>query len=161
MVYPAKKDAWAAGILLIVGWLLIAIGIFMMYLVLAGVIPLVPTELFVVFFVPPLIGMVILWIVKVTEYEITTFDLIVRFGPFRWKTPLERIVEVVPTRKLIGRPGWGFALSLDRLDLSYRRRNGKLSRLVLTISPQDKTGFVRELAEANLGIRVQEMTHDP
>ena len=159
MIYPAKRDAWAAGILQIAGWLLIGIGIFMTYATLTGVIPLVPPQLITVFLVAPLLGIVILWIVNGTRYEITTSDLVIRFGPIRWKTPLERIVEVASTRKLLGRPGWGFALSLDRLDIVFRKANGKLARLALTISPEDKIGFIRELAEASPSIRAPELTN--
>jgi Bacterial PH domain len=156
MIYPAKKDGWVGIILFVAGVGIIGVGIFMMYMLMSGVIPPAPSLLIAFFTVEPLIGVVLLWILLGSSYEITDADLIIRFGPFRSTTPLERIVEVMPTRKLVGRPGWGYALSLDRLDIRYRKANGKVSRLVLTISPADQTGFVRELSEAVPGLQTQE-----
>jgi hypothetical protein len=157
MIYPAKKDKWAAGILLIIALLLMGVGILVWYLVLAGMLPIIPPTLIPVF-VPPMVGIVLLWILYGTNYEMTASDLIVRFGPIRWRMPLERIVKVVPRRKVFGRPGWALGLSLDRLEIEFLKANGKVSRLPLCISPEDKAGFVRELAEAIPGLQVQEMT---
>jgi hypothetical protein len=156
MIYPAKKDGWAAAILLIIALLLIGVGILIWYLVLTGMLPILPKTLIPIL-VPPLAAIMLLWILYGTSYELTASDLIIRYGPFRWKTPLQRIVAVVPTRKVFHRPGWGFALSLDRLEIEFLKANGKASRLPLTISPEDKAGFIRELAEAVPGLRVQEM----
>ncbi len=156
MIYPAKKDRWAAGLLLIIALLLIGVGILIWYLLLTGVLPILPQTLIPIL-APPVAAIMLLWILYGTSYELTVSDLIIRYGPFRWKTPLERIVAVLPTTKIFHRPGWGFALSLDRLEIEFLKANGKSSRLPLSISPEDKAGFIRDLAQAVPGLRIQEM----
>jgi hypothetical protein len=38
--------------------------------------------------------------------------------------------------------------SLDRLIINYRKRSGRMAFLGLAVSPEDKEGFLSELAEA-------------
>lgn len=84
----------------------------------------------------------VLWGCYTTRYEVTSSDLIVRFGPFHTSLPLDRIVEVFPTHNPLSAP----APSLDRLRINYRKKNGKM--WLALISPQDKEDFVRDLASA-------------
>ena len=83
-----------------------------------------------------------LWGCYRTRYEICSPDLVIRFGPFRSRLPLDAILEVFPTHNPLSAP----APSLDRLRINYRRKNGK--RWFALISPKDKEGFVRDLASA-------------
>jgi hypothetical protein len=84
----------------------------------------------------------LLWGCYKIRYEITSSELVVRFGPFRSTLPLAAIVEVFPTCNPLGAP----APSLDRLRINYRRKNGKM--WFGLISPKDKEAFVRDLAKA-------------
>jgi hypothetical protein len=74
------------------------------------------------------------------RYEVTSADLIIRSGPFRTRVPLDAIVKVIPTNNPLSAP----APSLDRLEISYRRKDG--ATVFTLIAPQDKEGFVRDLA---------------
>jgi hypothetical protein len=79
-----------------------------------------------------------LWLTIPVSYRITDADLLVRGGPFRWKIPLESILEVRRSRNPLSAPAW----SLTRLHISYRKKTGK--NFVL-ISPQDRRAFVEKL----------------
>ena len=66
-----------------------------------------------------------------------------------WKIPLASIQRVSPSHDLLASP----ALSIDRLRVDYRQ-NGK-QRFIL-ISPRDKPGFLRDLAQSAGGLEVRE-----
>jgi hypothetical protein len=91
-------------------------------------------------------GLFLSWIWFSAHYEITATDLIARVGPFRKRIPLEAIVEVVPTRALYS-PDFNLSLSLDRLRVKYRKKNGNMARMPLAISPADKEAFLHELSQ--------------
>jgi len=82
------------------------------------------------------------WIPYNTNYEIGQTQLIVRSAGFRWRVPLDAIVEVFPTHNPLSSP----ACSLDRLRVNYRNRKGRM-KFVL-ISPREKEDFLRVLGEA-------------
>ncbi|MCA9142614.1 MAG: PH domain-containing protein [Planctomycetales bacterium] len=71
------------------------------------------------------------WIPYNTNYEIGQTQLIVRSAGFRWRVPLDAIVEVFPTHNPLSSP----ACSLDRLRMNYRNRKGRM-KFVL-ISPRE------------------------
>lgn len=73
-------------------------------------------------------------------YEITPSELGVRSGFLHWNVLLSSIQEVQPSHNMLASP----ALSLDRLRIEYNQ-NGK-TRFML-ISPKDKPGFLRTLAQ--------------
>lgn len=83
-----------------------------------------------------------------TNYEIGQTELVIRSAGFRWRVPLEAIVEVIPTHNPLSSP----ACSLDRLRVNYRNRKGR-SRFVL-ISPREKEDFLRDLAETVPGLKL-------
>src|SRR5438067_2445767 len=60
--------------------------------------------------VPLFFGLLLLWILFVTGYDITAEHFAVRMGPIHFRVPLERIARVASTRKIFS-PSWGFALS--------------------------------------------------
>jgi hypothetical protein len=139
MVHHAKVDWWVpvlfgAGFLLqiVVGAMLIGAGLFPFVLIPVGA--------------GVLMGL-LLWTSSRTRYEVTSSDLIIRFGPFRTTLPAASIVAIFPTRNPVSAP----APSLDRLRIDYRK-NGEL-RFTL-ISPRDKEAFVRDLAQAAPQMRI-------
>lgn len=73
------------------------------------------------------------------RYSITDRELIIKHGLVRQRVQLTAIKEVRPTRNPLSSP----ALSLDRLEISTGP--GFSERIM--ISPADKTGFLRLLAE--------------
>lgn len=86
------------------------------------------------------------WIPFNTKYEIGQTELLIRSAGFRWRVPLDAIVEVSPTHNPLSSP----ACSLDRLNVKYRNAKGR-ERFVL-ISPKAKADFLKELAGAAPGL---------
>lgn len=82
------------------------------------------------------------WLVTPVRYELPPGMLVVQGGPFRWRIPLDDILEVRPSRNPVGAPAW----SLKRLRVAYRRKGKR--RFVL-ISPADRQAFLDRLAEAD------------
>jgi Bacterial PH domain len=78
-------------------------------------------------------------------YEITATHLVARSGVMRWRVPLGSIQEVRPSRNSASAPAW----SLDRLAVEYMK--GGRTRTLL-ISPADKRGLLRALADAAPGL---------
>ena len=76
--------------------------------------------------------------------------MIIRSAGFRWRVPLDSIVEVLPTHNPLSSP----ACSLDRLRVNYRNRKGRI-RFVL-ISPREKDEFLRDLADSVSGLELVE-----
>jgi hypothetical protein len=81
-------------------------------------------------------------------YEITPSTLLVRSGWIHREIPLASIQRAFPTHNPLSAP----ALSLDRLQVEYMQ--GSLPRFVL-ISPQDRPGFLRDLADRAGDLQVQ------
>jgi hypothetical protein len=136
--HRAKVDWWVAPIFggMPVLQIVLATAFFLVALPAAGIIAIVAAAFLSLF----------LWGCYHTRYEITTSDLIVRYGPFRTTVELQAIVGVFPTRNPLSAP----APSLDRLQIDYRK-NGV--RAFVLISPKDKEGFVRDLAIAASQLR--------
>jgi dihydroflavonol-4-reductase len=87
-----------------------------------------------------------LWLTIPVGYQITSADLLVRGGPFRWKIPLDSILRVRPTRNPLSAPAW----SLARLHISYRKKNRKSFVL---ISPRNRQAFIEKLEAATPGLK--------
>jgi hypothetical protein len=148
MLYPAKKDWWLAGMLLVNGLLLVGVGVAVPFLDAGGAgrpNPASPIPLVLVGLLLAGTGVLLLWVLFGAAYEVAPPDLLVRLGPFRRRIPLWDIVEAVPRRGLAPDWGWGLALSLDRLRISYRKSGGRMA-LPIVISPADRDGFLAELA---------------
>lgn len=75
----------------------------------------------------------------VTGYEISAFELVVRYGPLRRRIPLECIEGAIPaTRRILGPRG-----SIEVLSIAWRKRGRpRMAHLV----PGDRDRFLRELA---------------
>ena len=70
-----------------------------------------------------------------TRYEVTSREVIARFGPFRWRIAIEGIESIHPSRSPISSP----ALSLNRLEIRYD--GGR----ALLVSPKDREGFLEAI----------------
>jgi hypothetical protein len=143
MVHHARVDRWLA--VLLVGLTLIEAGAGVAVLT-AGLVGAIEPALglgvgLALIVVGALFGLA-LWCCYHTRYEFTSTDLILRFGPIRSAVPLGAIVEVFPTRN----PEKATAPALDRLQINYRGKGGEMTYAL--VSPQDKAGFVRDLAAA-------------
>ena len=136
--YCSKKDAWLVGV--------VAAGVLLPF---AGAICTFASDdahkAWVSLLVGTGVGVFILLTYPV-RYELTPSTLEVRSGAlFRKQIPLSTIQTVRPTRNPLSAPAW----SLDRLRVSYKMEGGE--GFVL-ISPEDKAGFVRELAARDAGL---------
>jgi hypothetical protein len=128
--FPSKRDGWLVGVLLA------GFGISCLSLTASLLSPEpVPAGIGAVLSILVAAALFIAWIWTATDYTLTSSDLLVRSGPFRWRVPLAEIQAVNPTRNPLSSP----ALSMDRLEVVYRRGS------VLLISPQDKNRFLRSL----------------
>lgn len=143
MIYKSKKDAWLVAVIALGTAGSFAIGC---WLALAG------DESdraagWLSIGVGAAVSAFVLWLTCPLYYEVTPLRLLVRSGRLGWDIPLSDIDEVSPSNSPLSSP----ALSLDRLRVSYRARGA--NRFVL-ISPQDKSGFIRELASNDPGLRM-------
>jgi hypothetical protein len=138
-VYPSKRDRWIVVLL----WAGAVVMLFVagnLWRVQAPFVFRLPISLLLI-----LVAAFVLWTLYGTRYTLTESTLTIRSGPFRWVIDTEVIAEVFPTRNPLSSP----ACSLDRLQIRY----GK-SRLVIMISPQDKAGFLRDLAARSPGLKL-------
>jgi hypothetical protein len=94
---------------------------------------------------------ILLWSYFSAAYEITSEELIVRFGPIRMRYRLASIVEAIPTLVPLG-PAWSLATSWDMVYIKFRGPAGRAAGLPLAISPANKAEFLRELAERVPGL---------
>lgn len=134
-VYTSKIDSWLLAVLLGVAGACVFEGVRMVNARPSG-------WMGAVFLVLVGIGFP-LWLLLSTRYILTTTELQVRGGPFRWNVPLNAITHVAPTRSLVSSP----ALSLDRLRINYGRGRS------IIISPKDKEAFLRDLEERRSALR--------
>ncbi len=151
MIYPAKCDLWIACLVVPSMLLPIGIGAIIAYQTVTQAMPLIPGLLGTI--LPLGIGGLLLWMFLDTSYQIGETELVNRLGPFCFRVPLNAIEEVVSTSGFNLIAGLGLAWSLDMLHVKYRRANGRRAWPV-SISPQDKAGFLQELAAAVPGLRI-------
>lgn len=83
-----------------------------------------------------LVSGIVVWLLGATYYVVTDESVIVRAGPYRKTVPLGTISRLRATRSVRRAP----ALSLDRIEIRYGSKR-------LIVSPRDKAGFVRAIAE--------------
>ena len=154
MVYPAKQDWWLACLVVSAGVVLVGIGALTAYQAAAQGMPFGSRLILAAAAVVPAgIGGLLLWLFGATSYEIGESALVSRVGPFRMRIPLKAIEEVVSTNGFHVIVGLGLAWSMDMLHVKYRKANGKKAFSV-SISPQNKSGFLRELAAATPGAKM-------
>ena len=138
-VYPSKRDGWIVILL----WAAVSVMLFAAMNLWRAPAPFAFRLLISVLLI--FVAAFVLWTLYGIRYTLTESTLIVQSGPFRWVIDLEAITEVFPTRNPLSSP----ACSLDRLHIRY----GK-SRLGMMISPQDKTGFLRDLVARSPGLKL-------
>ena len=136
--FPSKRDAWLVVLL----WLTaVGEGVIALVLWLAPKVP--ATVCAGVTALNVLVIGFVLWTLYGTDYTVEGALLVVRSGPFRWEVPLDAITSVVPSTNPLSAP----ALSLGRLAITYGTKE-------IRVSPEDRAGFVRALAEAAGGLVV-------
>jgi hypothetical protein len=145
VIYPAKCNWWIACCVVPASLVPIGIGTLIAYEVATRAVP-AALGLFVAI-VSFGIGGLLLWMWAGTSYEIGETELVNRLGPFRFRVPLNAIDEVMLTRGFRPVFGLGMSWSLDMVHVKYRKTNGRRAWPV-SISQQDKTGFLHELGEA-------------
>lgn len=141
MIYRSKKDWWLFGL---VWGAVIAPVVFGLFNVLGGDAQLG----WALVRVGIGVGAAVVFTTFPLDYEITSDELVARSGFMRWRVPLGSIQEVSPSRNPASAPAW----SLDRLRVEYFK-NGAVRSLY--ISPQDKLGFMRDLADGAPGLELR------
>ncbi len=84
-----------------------------------------------------LLPLFILWGCLTTYYLFSDNHLIIRYGPFKKRIPLDTITSVKKTSNPLSSP----ALSLKRLEISYNTYD------MVLISPKDREKFISILKE--------------
>lgn len=157
MISSAKKDWWARYLAPLAALALIGGGAWLIWSSIE--VSMMPGEMIVVqlhrsYFMSllgllmPFFGVVLLWMLASTEYEITAERLVLQCGPSRTCIPLSAIDNAIavdrPWRGGLARgPAWSF----DMLRVDYRRPNGKLASPVV-ISPRDRELFLSRLVSS-------------
>lgn len=130
-VYRSKRDSWIVGALWLVIAFCVASMVYVFYTVTSIASIIAQQSLFLI------LVAFCLSILRNTYYVLEGDHLLIRSGWFRWRTKFADIEEVSPSRKI-----WSSAaLSMDRLYVRHR-----VARSSSYISPEDKEGFMRDLA---------------
>jgi hypothetical protein len=145
MIYPAKCHWWIACIVVPTSLVPVGLGTLIAYQPATLAVPVLPALVAATLRLGD--GGVLQWMWVGISYEIGETDLVNRLGPFRFRVPLNGIEEVFLTRGFRPVVGLGLAWSLAMVHVKYRKASGRRAWPV-SVSPQDKTGFLHELAEA-------------
>lgn len=132
-VFPSKRDRWAGVMFWAIALSLWSTGLWV-WLEGGSMAEVVVADL-----AGFLTGCAVLWFWFTTRYRVTTTSLHLHSGPFHSEIPLRKIRGVVTSRK-----GWGMscALSLTSIQIDVAG-----SRFGYQISPEDRQGFMRVIAE--------------
>jgi len=152
MTFPSKIDWWVALILIAASLLDLGIGGVMLY---EAIVQAAPLPVLLAGFIPVLVAVLLLWIYTSTGCVISPPNVIVHCGPMWFTIPLDAIAEVQQKSTFSFELGWNFALSQDRLFIKYRKPNGRVALFGVAVSPQDKEGFLEELARQVPGLKVE------
>lgn len=134
--YRSKVDRWLAWLLL--GSLILVLGLSGLILANGATLPglIVAGSMLGISFGVYLIS----WPMV---YTIEDDGLLLRSGLLRIRIPFERIERAQLSRSALS----SFAWSLDRIRFDYTKPNG--NKTLVLISPADRIGFLREVAEAS------------
>lgn len=139
-VYRSKRDAWIVIILWLVIIISLASAIYIPFAE-SSVIAIAVQEILMLG-TAAFCYSTLRW----TDYTLKGADLYVRSGPIRSTIAISDIEQVVPSRS-----AWSSAaLSLDRLQIILVD-----SRTAAYISPEDKRGFLRDLAARSPDLRFE------
>ena len=142
--YNSKKDLRLVWLISLIGLVLIFATAYQLFTNGINHPPTLPLLVSLIL----LLSVVFLFAYPVS-YEISPPDLLIRSGVTRFRIPLSSIESVQPSRNPYSSP----ALSLDRLKIDYKKK-GKLCFIL--ISPENKKGFLNELARKDPELRLQE-----
>lgn len=123
-IFKSKIDSWLIALLVIEAVPLLAIGIIIAITTGTGKDWVALVIIIAAQSLP-------IWLLRTTNYTVSSNHLRIRFGPFKWKIALDSITSVQASSDLRSGP----ALSLDRLEIKYG--DGKS----VVVSPVDKAGF--------------------
>ncbi len=159
MLFRAKKDGWVNFVAGLAGIAMAAAGVWLVYTGVEVAMPPGKSETGVRLMVLhlkttdfmlllgallPVFGVVLIWCVAATRYEIGFQHLIVQSGPSLWRLPLDSIAAARVSRGGLPRgPIW----SREMVRIDYRKGKGqRVSSLM--ISPRDASAFLESLARA-------------
>jgi hypothetical protein len=142
-IYKSKVDLWL--FLMVMATCVLMIGLLIQTLITEGLnhpgtLTLLISSIFML--------AVIFGLAYPVSYEITHSELVIRSGLRRIGIELSSIESVKPSRNPLSAPAW----SLDRIRIDYHKEGKKT---FLLISPEDKSGFLNELALKTDGLSRQ------
>lgn len=73
------------------------------------------------------------------RYTLASEELIVHLGLLKLRYPYKDILQIRESRSPLG----GYGMSLDRLEITFRRKNGKEGTIL--ISPREKEAFWKKM----------------
>lgn len=143
MVYRAKREPIVVGVVVVDVIACVAAGTWFVWGAATG---RMPWPMFVMG--PSLVASSLFatWILLKSTYEIDNGELIVRQGPNRKRYPLSSIDEISPTQGLPPSPAW--AAGRLQVRLTPGTKPG-----TLFLQPEDRSGFLQALSEADPGLR--------
>ena len=143
MKFKSKVDWWLN--LIFAGFVIINIWAIISFVLGSGSIVMV-----IIF--SPLAILLIIPIWLNTYYLVGDNELLIKCGLLNYaKIDYNLIASITGTRSLLSSP----ALSLDRLEIRYKAKNGKFYNTII-ISPKDKQELINQLTAKNKGIKVTE-----
>ncbi|MBM7647431.1 hypothetical protein JOC78_000352 [Bacillus ectoiniformans] len=141
MKFKSKQDWWLT--LIVWGAMFFSIG--------NGMYTLIEepfsADMFFVLLVSIILPLFIIWMWLTTCYILDEHHLVVKFGPFKKKIPLESIKSVKKTMNPLSSP----ALSLKRLEIVY----GDFQTVL--ISPEDREEFMKILSAKCPHVKVEKL----
>jgi hypothetical protein len=142
VVYRGRAEPILIGVLIVDAIATLGLATWLTWSAATGRMPS-----FFLFFGPSLVVScaVAAWIILKTSYEIEGGVLVVRQGPNKKRIPVSSIDEVFPAKNNPLSPAW----AADRLQVMFvpGTKAG-----VLFLAPEDRTGFMQALAEADPGL---------
>ncbi len=136
MIFSSKKDIWMGTMI----WASIALFSWILYKS-----AFIQFSMFGLLIMAPLIGLLI-WIWFCTRYEIDHSALHISYGPIRKTIRITDIESIHATTNPFAAP----ALSVYRIEILYKRYE------TISISPQDRKEFIRELQKRNPSIQLMD-----
>lgn len=141
-VYKSKKDQWLVWITWFSKIVIVISVIYLLFvegITTYSLIYSISMILFVIF---------LYFLLNLTYYVIKDSELFVRSFFFKWTIRIDSIKQIFPTSNMLSSP----ALSLDRLMIIY----GDDKKIM--ISPEDKNGFLNDIASLNPDLKFEGQT---
>lgn len=142
MYFPSKRGVWMTVILWGCAFLLIVVPFFNPELGVWMTPKFLDKHWIQIIVLCPL-GIFLLWIWFKTGYKIEGNSLTIMYGPIKKEIKIEDVESIRETKNPFTAP----ALSMDRIEINYAKYK------TVTISPKDKTEFLRLLLKQNPNIK--------